>query len=65
MLHKLAKKIRSGEFVEMEELLPEVCTREDTEPEMKRRCMRCALDSFTCLQCFEIYASVHGPRSQS
>jgi len=33
---KLAKQIRSGEYVEMEELLPEVCTREDGEPEAKQ-----------------------------
>jgi len=37
VLTKLAKRIRSGEYVEMEELLPEVCTRDDGEPEAKRR----------------------------
>ena len=34
---KLAKKILSGEYVEMEELLPEMCTLEDDPPEPKRR----------------------------
>ena len=43
----------------MEELLPEVSTR-DAEPETKRRCTRRALDIFTWLQCFGIYASVRG-----
>ena len=59
---KLAKRIRSGEFVEMEELLPEVCTRGDVKPEAKRRSRR-AHDIFTWLQCFGVYASVRGSHS--
>lgn len=59
---KLAKKIRAGEFVEMEELLPEVCTRGDIEPEAKRRSRR-AHDIFTWLQCFGVYASIRGSHS--
>ena len=43
---KLAKKIRSGEFVEMEELLPKICTRGDVKLEAKRRLCR-AHDIFT------------------
>ena len=56
---KLAKRIRSGEFVEMKELLSEICTRGDVEPEAKRR-SRHAHDIFTWLQCFGVCASVHG-----
>jgi len=57
---KLAKRIRSGKYVEMEELLPEVCTREDGEPEAKRQNPRRALNIFTWLQCFGVYVSVRG-----
>ena len=59
---KLAKKIRSGEFVEMEKLLLEICTRGDVELEAKRH-LRCAHDIFTWLQCFGVYASVRGSHS--
>ena len=37
---KLAKKILSKDYVEVEELLPEVGTLEDDVPEPKRRCTR-------------------------
>ena len=57
---KLVKRIRSGEYVEMEELLPEMCTRDDAEPEAKRRCSRRSPDIFTWLQCFGVYTSVRG-----
>ena len=57
---KLVKRIRSSEYVEMEELLPEVCTRDDAEPEAKRRCSRRSPDIFTWLQCFGVYTSVCG-----
>ena len=60
--HKLAKKITGGEYVEMEELLPEMCTREEGEPGAKRRCPRRASDIFTWLQCFGAYVSVRGAR---
>ena len=50
---KLARKIRVGEFIEMDELLPEVwIMKEGGEPEPKRRCGRKVLDIFTWLQCF-------------
>ena len=57
---KLAKKIVAGEYIEMEELLPEMCTREEGEPGAKRRCLRRASDIFTWLQCFGAYVSVRG-----
>ena len=60
---KLAKKISAGEYVEMEELLPEMCTREDSEPGAKRRCSRRSFDIFTWLQCFGVYVSIRGSRS--
>ena len=44
----------------MEELLPEVCTREICEPEVKRRCSRRATDIFTWLQCYGVYVSIRG-----
>ena len=57
---KLVKRIRSGEYVEMEELLPEMCTRDDAEPEAKRHCSRRSPDIFTWLQCFGVYTSIRG-----
>ena len=61
---KLARKIRAGEFIEMDELLPEVWTmKEGGEPEPKRRCGRKVLDIFTWLQCFGIYVSIRGTQS--
>jgi len=57
---KLAKRIRFGEYVEMEELLPEVCTQEDSEPDAKRQSSRRVSDIFTWLQCFGVYVSVCG-----
>ena len=60
---KLATKIRSGDYVEMEELLPEVGTLEDNSPEPKRQCMRQVLDIFTWLQCFRVYTSIRGVQS--
>ena len=60
---KLAKKILSGDYVEMEELLPEVCTLEDDPPEPKRRCSRRVSDIFTWLQCFGVYVSILGVQS--
>ena len=60
---KLAKKISAGEYVEMEELLPEMCTRENSEPRTKRRCSRRSLDIFPWLQCFGVYVSIQGSRS--
>lgn len=60
---KVAKKITSGEYVEMEELLPEMCTREEGEPGVKRRCSRRASDIFTWLQCYGAYVSIRGARS--
>ena len=44
----------------MEELLPEVCTWDDAEPEAKIRCSRRSPDIFTWLQCFGVYTSVRG-----
>ena len=35
---KLPKKILSGDYVEMEELLPEVCILEHDPPEPKHHC---------------------------
>ena len=58
---KLARKIKSGEFVEMEELLPEICTRGMSN--RKQRRLRRAHDIFTWLQCFGVYASVRGSHS--
>ena len=46
---KLAKKIRAGEYVDMEELLPEVWTPEESEPDAKRRCTKRITDIFTWL----------------
>ena len=60
---KLARKIVAGDYIEMEELLPEMCTREDSEPGAKRRCSRRASDIFTWLQCFRVYGSIRGSRS--
>ena len=61
---KLARKIRAGEFIEMDELLPEVWTmKEGGEPEPKRRCGKRVLDIFTWLQCFGIYVSIRGMQS--
>ena len=45
------RKIAAGDYIEMEELLPEMCTREDSEPGAKRRCSRRASDIFTWLGC--------------
>ena len=60
---KLAAKIRKGEFVEMEELLPEYWSshrEEDIEGkhEVKVRRSRKVTDIFTWLQCFGSYVSV-------
>ena len=41
---KLAKKILFSEYMEVEELLPKVCTQEDTELEGKEHCLRRASD---------------------
>ena len=61
---KLARKIRGGEFIEMDELLPEVWTmKKGGEPEPKRRCGRKVLDIFRWLQCFGIYVSIRGMQS--
>ena len=57
---KLAKKIVSGDYAEMEELLPEVGTLEDDPPEPKCHCSRQVSDIFTWLQCFGVYVSIHG-----
>ena len=57
---KLAKKIRAGEFVEMGELLD---TKEEGEPECKKRCGRRVVDIFTWLQCFGVYVSIRGVQS--
>ena len=46
---KLAKKILSGDYMEMEELLPEVGTLEDNPPEPKCCCLRRVSDIFTWL----------------
>ena len=61
---KLAKKIRSGDYIEMEELLPEVGNLEDDIPgEPKRRCSRRVYDIFTWLQCFGVYVSIRGAQA--
>ena len=57
---KLAKKIRSTEYIEMKELLPEVCTQEVSKTEVKQRCLRWAIDFFTWLQCYRVYMSIRG-----
>ena len=44
----------------MEELLPEVCTREVGKPEVKQCCLRQATDFFTWLQCYRVYVSIYG-----
>ena len=49
---KLAKKIWSGDYVEMEEFLPEVGRLEDSIPEPKHCCMRQVSNILTWLQCF-------------
>ena len=60
---KLARKVRAGDYVEMEELLPEVGSLEDEVPEPKRRCSRRVTDIFTWLQCFRVYVSIRGVQS--
>ena len=44
---KLAKKILSGDYMEMEELLLEVCSLEYDPPEPKHHCSRRVSDIFT------------------
>ena len=59
-----SRQIRAGEFIEMDELLPEVWTKKERgEPELKRRCGRKVLDIFTWLQCFGIYVSIRDMQS--
>ena len=60
---KLAKKILSGDYVEMEGLLPEVSTLEDDPPEPEHRCSRQVSDIFTWLQCFRVCVSIRGVQS--
>ena len=61
---KLAKKIRAGEFIDMGELFPEVLlSKEEDEPDAKRRCGKRVTNIFTWLQCFGIYASIKGEKS--
>ena len=64
---KLARKIRAGEFIEMDELLPEVWTmKKGGEPEPKRRCGRKVLDDFSVLEFMSVSgACSHQPQSQS
>ena len=66
---KLARKIRAGEFIEMDELLPEVWTmKKGGEPEPKRRCGRfwIFLDGFSVLEFMSVSgACSHQPQSQS
>ena len=67
---KLARKIRAGEFIDMDELLPEVWTmKEGGEPEPKRRCGRKVLDIFYMASVFWNLsvsgACSHQPQSQS
>ena len=57
---KHAKKILSGDYVEMEGLLPEVSTLEDDPPELKCLCSRQVSDIFTWLQCFGVCISICG-----
>ena len=57
---KLAKKIMKGDFVEMEELLPELWPVAHHEGEGKIRRNRKITDIFTWIQCFSLYTSVHG-----
>ena len=60
---KLAKKIRRGEFVEMEELLPELwppAHQEGTESKLQSKRSRRVTDIFSWIQCFATYASVRG-----
>ena len=58
---KVAKRIGAGEFIDMEELLPEVLMpKEKGEPEAKRRSGKRVTDIFTWLQCFGVFVSVHG-----
>ena len=59
--NKQAKKIESGEFVEMEELLPELWPVGHQEGgEGKTRKSRRITDIFTWMQCFALYSSVRG-----
>lgn len=60
---KLAKKILFSEYVEIEELLPKVCTQEDTELEGKEHCLRRVSDIFMWFQCFGVDTSVCGAQS--
>ena len=56
---KLANKIRAGECMDMEELLPEVWTLgEEGEPKSKRRCSRKITNIFTWLQYFGVNVSI-------
>ena len=57
---KLAKKIMKGDFVEMEELLPELWPVAHHEGEGKIRRNRKITDIFTWIQCFSLYTSVRG-----
>ena len=60
---KLARKVRAGDYVKMEEFLPEVGTLEDDVPKLKRLCSRRVSDIFTWLQCFGVYISIRGMQS--
>ena len=57
---KLARKVRAGDYIKMEEFLPEVGTLEDDILEPKHRCSRQASDIFMWLQCFGVYISICG-----
>lgn len=58
---KLAKKIIKGDYVEMEELLPELWPTAQQEGEGRTRSRNQKItDIFTWIQCFSLYTSVRG-----
>ena len=61
---RVAKRIVKGDFVEMEELLPELWPAAHQESEVKVKKNRKITDIFTRTQCFVLYSSVHAQHNR-
>ena len=57
---KHAKKLLSGDYVEMEGLLPEVSTLEDDPSELKCRCSRQVLDIYLAAVLWSMHQHLRG-----